>query len=75
VWLSNSNQPEVKMMIVVKGSGQDTILGTNGERAIIEGLKLLQQLGTREQANEAIHLLQLLGLPSHQPRTFDEANW
>lgn len=51
-------------MIVLKGYGEDRIriLGTNGENAIIAGLKLLALYGTKEQSHEALTLLGYMGV-------------
>lgn len=49
--------------IVFQTPLDSTVLGTNGQDAIVKGLRLLQLVGNEEEIKEAIHLLKKLGEP------------
>lgn len=50
------------LQITLRGTSEGmVILGTNGEKAIISGLKLLSTFGEKEQRDEASNLLKLMG--------------
>lgn len=59
--------------ITIRGGPENmVILGTNGEGAIVAGLKMLYEHGTTEQAKEATNLLRLLGEPNFQATTWKD---
>lgn len=56
--------------IIFKGDGEDVILGTDGEDAVIAGLEFAMQYGDKELATEAARLLQHLGVEKVQPTSW-----
>ena len=64
----------MRQIVIKQGNSSSVILGTNGEDVVIKALQLFCNSldASKSEVQEAYALLEHLGVPSVQPRSFED---